>query len=55
MKDHDIEDVSSFKYLGIVINNTNYETEEIKARILAAGRVLLSGKYTEIPTNPPKQ
>jgi hypothetical protein len=36
IKDHDIEVVRSFKYLGTEINNTNNETEEIKARILAA-------------------
>ena len=29
-KDHDIEVVRSFKYLGTAINNINYETEEIK-------------------------
>jgi hypothetical protein len=34
LKDHDIEVVRSFKYLGTVINNTNDEAEEIKARIL---------------------
>jgi hypothetical protein len=32
-KDHDTEVVRSFKYLGTAINNTNYETYEIKARI----------------------
>jgi len=39
IKDHDIEVVKSFKYLGTEINNTNDETEEIKARILAANKV----------------
>jgi hypothetical protein len=34
--DRDIEAVRSFKYLGTVNNNTNDETEEIKARIIAA-------------------
>ena len=34
VKDHDIEVVRSFKYLGTVIRNTNDETKEIKARIL---------------------
>ena len=38
IKDHDIEDVWSFKYLGTQINNTNDETEEIKARIVAANK-----------------
>jgi hypothetical protein len=42
MKDHDTEDVRSFKYLGTVINNTNDETEEIKARILAADKAYCS-------------
>jgi len=32
LKDHDIE------YLGTVINNTNDETDEIRARILAANK-----------------
>jgi len=34
--DHDIEAVRSTKCLGTVNNNTNDETEEIKARIIAA-------------------
>ena len=38
IKDQDSEAVRSFKYLGTVINNTNNETEEIKARILAANK-----------------
>jgi hypothetical protein len=42
MKDHDTEDVRSFKYLGIVINNTNDETEENRARILAADKAYCS-------------
>jgi hypothetical protein len=42
IKDHDIEVVTSFKYLGIAISNTNDETEEIKARILAANRACSS-------------
>ena len=33
---HGIEVVTSFKYQGTAINNTNNEAEEIKARILAA-------------------
>ena len=36
IKDHDAEVVRSFKCLGTVINNTNEEAEEIKARTLAA-------------------
>jgi len=31
-------EVSSIKYLGTVISNTNNGTEEIKARILAANK-----------------
>ena len=38
LEDHDIEVVRTFKYLGTVINNTEDETEEIKARILAANK-----------------
>jgi hypothetical protein len=38
IKDHDFEVVTSFKYLGTAIINSNDETEEIKARILAANR-----------------
>jgi hypothetical protein len=34
--DRDIEVVRRFKYLGTVINDTNDETEEIRARMLAA-------------------
>lgn len=36
IKDRDVEVVTSFKYLGAAITNTNGETEERKARILAA-------------------
>jgi len=36
IKDHDIEVVRSFKYLGTAISNTNEEAAEIKARTLAA-------------------
>jgi hypothetical protein len=35
-EDHETEAVRIFKYLGTVINNINDETEETKARILAA-------------------
>jgi len=41
-KDYDIEIVRGFKYMGTVINNTNDETEEIKARILAANKAYSS-------------
>jgi hypothetical protein len=44
IKDHDIEIARSFKYLGTVIDNTNDETEEIKARILAANKA-----YSSLP------
>jgi len=37
-KDYDIKVVRDFNYLGTVINNINDETEEIKARILAANK-----------------
>jgi hypothetical protein len=37
-KDHDIEVVRGFKYMGTVISNTNDKTEEIKARILDANK-----------------
>jgi hypothetical protein len=36
---HDIEVVRRFKYLGTVINDTNDETEEIRAMMLAANKV----------------
>jgi len=36
LTDHNIEAVRSSKYLGTVNNNTNDETEEVKARIIAA-------------------
>ena len=35
IKDHNIEVIMSFKYMETLINSTNNETEEIKARILA--------------------
>jgi hypothetical protein len=35
LTDHDIEAVRSYKYLGSVNDNTNEETEEIRARITA--------------------
>jgi len=38
IKDHNIEVVRSFKYLETEINNTNDETEEIEASILAANK-----------------
>ena len=55
IKDHDIEVVGSFKYLGTVINNTKDKTDKIKARILAANKaysslhtIFRSKKSTEI-------
>jgi hypothetical protein len=42
INDHEIHVVWSFKYLGNVINNTNDETEEIQARILAANKAYYS-------------
>jgi hypothetical protein len=36
IKNHDIEVVRSFQYLGTANSNTNNETEEIKARIVVA-------------------
>ena len=36
VEDHKIEVIRRFKYLGTVINDSNDETEEIRARILAA-------------------
>jgi len=45
IKDHDNEIARSFKYLGTVIPNNNDETEEIKARILAANTA-----YSSLPT-----
>ena len=45
IEDHDIEIARSFKYLGTIIDKTNDETEEIKARILAANKA-----YSSLPT-----
>ena len=42
VEDHKIEVVRRFKYLGTVINDSNDETEEIRARILAANKVYSS-------------
>jgi hypothetical protein len=41
-KDHDMEVVRNFKYMGTVINNTSDETEEIKPRIQAANKAYSS-------------
>ena len=38
IKDHDIEVVRSFTYLGTALNDINGETDEIKDRILAANK-----------------
>jgi hypothetical protein len=40
--DHNIEMVGRFKYLGTIINDTNDEMEEIRARILAANKAYSS-------------
>jgi hypothetical protein len=45
-KEQDIEVVTRFKYLGTVINDTNDETEEIRARILAANKAYSSVQTT---------
>jgi hypothetical protein len=42
IEDHKIEAVRRFKYLGKVINDSNDETEEIRARILAANEAYSS-------------
>jgi sorting nexin-29 len=42
MEDHKIEVVRRFKYLWTVINDINDETEEIRARILAANKAYSS-------------
>jgi hypothetical protein len=42
VEDHKIEVVRRFKYLGTVINDVNDETEEIRARILAANKACSS-------------
>ena len=41
-EDHDIEVVARFKYLGMVLNDTNEEKEVIQARILAANKAYSS-------------
>ena len=42
VEDHKIEVVRRFKYVGTVINDSNDETEEIRARILAANKAYVS-------------
>ena len=42
VEDHKIEVVRRFKYLGSVINDSNDETEEIRARVLAANKAYSS-------------
>jgi hypothetical protein len=42
VKDHKTEVDRRFKYLEAVINDVNYETEEIRARILAANKAYSS-------------
>ena len=46
VEDQRSEMVRSFKYLGTVINVINYETEEIRARILAANKAYSSLQTT---------
>jgi len=41
-EDHKIEVIRRFKYLGTVINDSNVETEDIRARILAANKACSS-------------
>jgi hypothetical protein len=42
VEDHKIEVVRRFKYLGTVINDVKYKTEEIRARNLAANKAYSS-------------
>lgn len=42
INDYEIEAVNSVKYQGTLINNTDDDTEEIKARILAAYKAYFS-------------
>jgi len=42
VEDHKIEVVRRFKHLGTVVNDSNDETEEIQARILAANKAYSS-------------
>ena len=42
VEDHKIKVVRRFKHLGTVINDSNDETEEIRARILAANKAYSS-------------
>jgi len=42
VEDHKIEVVRRFKYLETVINGSNNETEEIRARILAGNKAYSS-------------
>jgi hypothetical protein len=44
--DHNIEMVGRFKYLGTIINDTNDEMEEIRARILATNKAYSSLQTT---------
>ena len=55
VEDHKIEVVRRFKYLGTVINDTNDETQEIRARILAANKAYSSlQNHISVQTNPSK-
>lgn len=55
INDHGTEMVRSFKYVPTVINNTNDETKEIKAAIIAANKAYYSMqntfRYTQIQRN----
>ena len=42
VEDHEIEVVRRFNYLGTLINDSNDETEEIRARILAPNKAYSS-------------
>jgi len=42
VEDHKIEVIRRFKYLGTVINDSNDETEESRARILSANKAYSS-------------
>jgi uncharacterized heparinase superfamily protein len=42
VEDHKIEVAMRFKYLWTIINDSNDETEEIRARILAANKAYSS-------------
>ena len=55
INDHGTDMIRSFKYVPTVINNTNDETKEIKAGIIAANKAYYSMQntftYTQIQRN----